>query len=126
MKIYASVLSVLLAGAAFAADTAATPVATAMTTPAKPAKSMTAVGSVVSADVVGNTLTVEGKKKVQWTFSVPAAAKITQSKKAITIGDIAAGSKVAVRYTKDGAALTASSIKVWPAKKAAPADSTKK
>ncbi len=125
MKFYACALSALLVGGAFAANT--TPAVTSVATP-KPAKAMTAMGSVVSADVVGNTLTVAGKKKAQWTFSVPASAKITQGKKniALTIGDLSTGTKVAVKYTKDGDTLTAVSIKVWAAKKAAPADSAKK
>jgi len=126
MKIYACVLSAVLACAAFAADSTSTPAVTSV--PAKHVKSMTAMGSVSSTDLVGNTITVEGKKKAQWTFEVPATAKLTQGKgkKAIALGDINSGDKVAVKYTKDGDTLTASSIKVWPAKKAAPADSSKK
>jgi len=126
MKPYAYLLSgLLLTGAAFAAaaDTTAT---AASSVPAKPAKSMTAMGVVVSTDVVGNTLTVEGKKKIQWTFAIPVAAKISQGKKILTLGDITPGSKVAVKYTKDGAMLNASSVKALSIKKTAPADTTKK
>jgi len=119
MKIYTYILSLLLIGSAFAADlatasSAKSPVASAST---KTVKSLTATGSVLSLDMVGNTITVEGKKKVLWTFSVPATAKILEGKKAIVFGDIAAGFKIAVKYTKDGDTLTASMIRVWPVKK---------
>jgi hypothetical protein len=120
MKAYAYALSALLVGAAFAAEAAA-PVAATTAAPAK-AKTMQATGKVVSTDAVGNTLIVEGRKKTQWTFAVPATAKITEGKKSISLVDVTVGTKVMVRYTKDGETMNAATIKVMPAK----ADSTKK
>ena len=119
MKIYAYALSALLIGGALVMDTAATGNQSSVVATSKPAKSLHKEGSVVSTDVIGNTIVVEGKgrNKSQWIFSIPISAKITQGKKIITLGDITAGSKVAVKYTKDGDTLNVSSIQVVNAKK---------
>ena len=117
MKTYAYILCALLTGGAFTVETLASEGSNAPATSAKHARTLTAAGTVTSIDVVGNTLIVEGRKKSSLTFSIPANTKITQNKKTITLGDITTGSKVVVRYTKDGDTLTAASIKVWPAKK---------
>ena len=79
---------------------------------------LSATGLVIAADIVGNTITIEGKgkKKPQWTFSVPTTAKISQGKKTITLGDIISGSTVAVKYNKDGDTLNATSIRLVPTK----------
>ncbi len=121
MKIQAYIFSLLLLTAAFAVDVSATdgknPVATPITKPAT--SSMNVTGSVISIDIIGNSVTIEGgrKKKIQWVFSIPMSAKIMQGKKIIALRDITIGSKISVRYTKDDDTLNASSIKLWPSKK---------
>jgi hypothetical protein len=119
MKIRAYALSVLLIGGALVIDTAATDNQSSAATTAKPQKLLHKEGSVVSMDVIGNTIVVEGRgrNKPQWIFSIPINAKITQGKKSITLGDITVGSKVAVKYTKDGDTLNVSSIQVVYIKK---------
>jgi hypothetical protein len=109
----------LFIGGALVMDTSATGNQNPVATPAKPVISLHKEGSVVSTDVIGNTIVVEGKgrKKPQWIFSIPITAKITQGKKIITLRDITLGSKVAVKYTKDGDTLNVSSIQVVSAKK---------
>ena len=115
MKPYAYFLCVMLAGATMAAENpAATPAAATLSSKAK---SLSATGLVVSTDMVGNTITVNGKKKAQWVFAVPANAKITQGKKALSFADIAVGSKVSVAYVREGDVLTSSSIKIILGKK---------
>jgi len=120
MKMIACVASAILASSIYAADVVAPtntqPVIANMS--AKAMKSLTATGLVISVDMVGNTLTIEGKKKATLVFSVPATAKILEGKKSIVLGDIAIGFKVAVKYTKDGDTLQASKIQVLVAKKA--------
>ena len=119
MKTYAYIVGALLIGGAFAIDVYAYDTSSVAAAPARHAKSLAMAGTVVSIDVVGNTLIVEGrgKKKAQLTFAIPANAKITENKKAITLGDITTGVKVAVRYTKDHDTLTAFSVKVLSLKK---------
>jgi hypothetical protein len=53
------------------------------------------MGTVVSVDAVANTIIVKTKKGED-TLSVDAAAKIMSGKKAITLGDLKAESKVTV------------------------------
>lgn len=119
MKTYACVVGALLVGGAFAIDVSANDASSIATAPARHIKTRAMAGTVVSIDVVGNTLSVEGrgKKNARLTFAIPANAKITENKKAITLGDITTGVKVAVRYTKDGDTLTAASVKVLVPKK---------
>jgi hypothetical protein len=119
MKINTCILSVLFVGSVLAANSASLsdPKVVVTNTSAKAAKFFSAMGSVITVDMVGNTLAVQGKKKNQWLFSVPANAKILEGKKAIVLGDIIIGFKVSVKYTKEGDTLTASVIKVWPTKK---------
>ncbi len=122
MKIYACVLSALLIGGIFAVDVSAKSAKKSVSMSInKPSKSMTAAGTVLSVDMVGNTITVEGKgkKKPQWIFSVPVNARILiqSGKKSLTLADISAGAKVSVKYYKDGDTLNASLIRVWPTKK---------
>ena len=115
MKTCAYILCVMLAGAAIAAENpAATPAAATLSSKAK---SQSATGTVVSTDMVGNTITVKGKKKAQWIFAVPANTKITQGKKVVAFADIAVGSKVSIAYVREGDVLTSSSIKVILGKK---------
>lgn len=120
MKFPAYIFSLLVLAAAFAVDVSATDgkksVATLIT---KPITSMKVTGAVVSVDLIGNTITIEGirKKKIQWNFSVPMTAKIMQGKKTIAFRDITLGAKISVRYTKDGDTLNAVSIWLWPGKK---------
>ena len=117
MKTYAYALTAMLAfQGAVLADEAAAAAPAAATAPAAPAKakSMNLKGAVVSTDAVGNTITVKGKKE-DVTVSVPATAKITEGKKTVALADIAAGSKVTVKYTEENGTKTASSIKVAPA-----------
>ena len=114
MKTSAYLLCALLTGGIFA--TGVTASAPAPATSSKKISSMSATGIVVTIDAVGNTITVKGKKK-QWTFAIPANAKIMQGRKPIVLMDIASGSKVTVRYFKDGDTLSASSIKVLPTAK---------
>ena len=131
MKTYAYALSAMLAlqGAVMAADAPAaapapeaTPAAAApaAAAPAKaaPAKTKTLSGAVVSTDAVGNTIVIKGKKADE-TVSVPATAKIMEGGKAVALADIAAGSKVVVKYTEENGAKTAASVKVTPAAAAA-------
>lgn len=110
-----------------AAAPAAKPAAAAPATKAKAEKPATlrARGEVVSVDAVANTLTVKGKKADE-TFAVAATAKIKKGKTEIKLGDIAAGDKVSVSYTKDGGAMTATAVRVAPAKAAAVPASVKK
>ena len=120
MKTYAYILGALLIGGVFAVDVSANGGKKSVMAPVtQTSKSMNAAGSVLSIDIIGNTITVEGgrKKKIQWVFSVPAVAKIMEGKKVISLGDITTGSKVSVHYTKDRDTLNASFIKVWPIKK---------
>jgi len=98
--------------------------ATTKTETVKAPAAMKAHGEVVSVDAVANTLTVKGKK-ADVTFAVSATAKITSGKKEVKLADITAGSKVAVTYMKDGATMTASAIKVLPAKAAKAAKASK-
>lgn len=114
MKIRAYLLCALLAGAAFAA--APSVATTAIRAQAKAAKSLSATGLIESTDMVGNTITVKGKK-AQWVFAVPANTKIAAGKKTLAFADITTGSKVSVRYVKDADTLTAFSIKVLALKK---------
>ena len=120
MKIYACILSMMLASGALAADgsvkSGRKPIAASIR---KLSKSTIAAGTVISTDIVGNTITVlgRGKKKIQWIFSVPANAKITEGKKIVALRDVTTGSKIFVRYAKDGDTLNAYSIKVWPPKR---------
>ena len=119
MKKIALALSalVVLNVAAMANDAAATTTktTTTKTETVKAPAALKAHGEVVSVDAVANTLTVKGKK-ADVTFAVSATAKITSGKKEVKLADITAGSKVAVSYTKEGTTMTASSIKVMPAK----------
>ena len=120
MKIRAWVLSTLLfVNGAFIMDAAASGDLNSPAVPVKAAKTLRATGSVASVDIIANTITVvgRGRKKPQWIFSVPTGAKITQGKKAIALGDITTGSSLAVKYTKDGDTLNASSIQVLRPKK---------
>ena len=114
MKTSAYILCALLTGGVFAADV--TPSAKTSVSASKKISSLIATGVVVATDAVGNTITVKGKKK-QWTFAVPANAKIAQGKKPVALMDITSGSKVVVHYFKDGDTLSASSIKVLPTAK---------
>ena len=127
---YALSALIVLQAAAMAAEAPATVTTTKTTTTktetVKTPAAMKARGEVVSVDAVANTLTIKGHKG-DVTFAVAATAKITSGKKEVKLADIAVGSKVAVTYTKDGATMTASAIKVVPAKKAAaPAEAPKK
>ena len=116
----------VLSGALLAAP-AATTAAAAPAPKAKVEKpaGMHARGEVVSVDAVANTLTVKGKKADE-TFTVAATAKIKKGKTEIKLGDIMAGDKVSVTYTKAAGAMTASAVRVMPAKAAATPASVKK
>ena len=138
MKKYALALSALmiLSGVAMAADapaaTTTTKTTTTKTKTVKVAKTTTpaakkAMGAVISVDAVANTLTIKSHKDTA-TYAISATAKITSGKKEVKLADITAGEHVSVTYTKDGATMTASSVKVMPAmakakKAAAPAAS---
>ena len=127
---YALSALIVLQAAAMAAEAPAaattTKTKTTTTETVKAPAVMKARGEVVSVDAVANTLTIKGHKG-DVTFAVAASAKITNGKKEAKLADITVGSKVAVTYTKDGATMTASAVKVVPAKKApAPAEAPKK
>ena len=120
---YALSALIVLQAAAMAAEAPAkaattTKVKATTTETAKAPRALKTRGEVVSVDAVGNTLTIKGRKS-DVTFAVAADAKIMNGKKEEKLADIATGSKVAVTYTKDGATMTASAIKVVPMKKAA-------
>ena len=110
-----------------AAATTAKPAAAAPTAKVKAEKpaAMHARGEVVSVDAVANTLTVKGKKADE-TFTVAATAKIKKGKTEIKLGDILAGDKVSVTYLKDSGVMTASAVKVMPAKAASAPAAVKK
>ena len=120
MKIYACILSMMLASGALATDGSVKSGRKSIAASVrKLSKSTIAAGTVISTDIVGNTITIEsrGKKKIQWLFSVPANAKITGGQKIVALRDVSIGAKISVRYAKDGDTLNAYSIKVWPPKK---------
>ena len=120
MKIQVYIFSLLLLTATFAVDISETGGKKSVATPiTKPVNSMNVTGSVISIDIIGNTVTIESgrKKKNQWVFSIPMSAKIMQGKKIIALRDISLGAKISVRYTKNGDTLSASSIKLLPNKK---------
>jgi hypothetical protein len=109
----AAVLS--LGVSAFAADAASAeakaPAAEAKVPAAKPAKSMTYAGTVVSSDAIANTLVVKGAKGEE-TFSIAPATKITMGKKEVKIADLAKDEKMTVKYSEENGAKTASSVKI--------------
>ena len=99
------------APASASASAQAAPAADAKATAAKPAKSMTLAGTVVSSDAIANTLVVKGSKGEE-TFSIAPTAKITMGKKEVKIADVAKDEKVTVKYTEENGAKTASAVKI--------------
>ncbi len=115
----AAILAVALAVpmAAFAQGTTAAP-KKATTTAAKKAP---AVASHTTSGVVkssSDTSLVVTKGSKDETFTLNAATKKT--------GELATGAKVTVAYTMDGKDMVATSVKVAPAKAAAPKKAAKK
>jgi Cu/Ag efflux protein CusF len=86
----------------------------------KPMAHMTAVhkkvaykmfkGSVVSVDPTANSIVVKGKKGEE-TFAVGPTTKLTLRKKAATLADFVAGTKVSVSYSVDNGKNVASAIR---------------
>lgn len=68
------------------------------------------MGSVVSVDTTANTLVVKGKKG-DVTFEVAPKAKIKVGAKAVTLGELAVGSKVTVIYKEEGGKKVATAIR---------------
>jgi hypothetical protein len=125
MKTYAYILSAMLAfqGAVLAADAPAAAAADAKPAAAAPAKAKASkstqlTGAVVSTDAVGNTIVIKGKKE-DATIAVSATTKIMDGKKTVALADIAAGTKVTVKFTEENGTKTASSIKIAGAAKTA-------
>jgi len=58
----------------------------------------TVKGAVVSADSVGNTITIQKADQQQMTFLVPEKAIITQESQNIGLTDIGASSFVTIQY----------------------------
>lgn len=90
--------------------------------PAKKEATSTISGTVVSVDAIANTIIVKVKKGED-TLAVEAGAKIKSGKKDVTLGEIAADSKVTVTCKKVDGKNVATTIvaKAAAAPKAAPA-----
>lgn len=84
---------------------------------AKAAKATVARGEIVKADATSVTLKTKAGEE---SFAINTDTKITQSGKAMTSADLAAGETATVSYTKAGDQMTATKI-VLAAKKAAKA-----
>ncbi len=89
---------------------------------AKAPKATTARGEIVKADAASVTLKTKAGEE---SFVINNDTKITQSGKAMTTADLAAGETATVSYTKTGDQMTATKI-VLAAKKAPKAAKTPK
>lgn len=106
-----------LAGVAAAQTTKPPEKAPAQKAEKKPA-ARTARGTVKSAGA--DTIVVAGKdkgKETEWTFAVDPKTKIKKGGKDVAAADLAAGDRVAVRYTEDAGKATAQTVTVAGAAK---------
>jgi hypothetical protein len=110
-----SILVAFLAMVAFVGGAVAQETKTATPAPAvekpmsKKVKTMKVYGTVVTYEA-GKIVKVKGAKEKEWTFDVGPNAKIK--------GEIKEGSRVGVRYMKEGDKLVATSIYLAHSKKA--------
>jgi len=86
-----------------------------------PAKVKQATGEVAAVDVKAKTITVKTKKG-DVTAMVDDKTKIMMGKDMKTLADIKAGDKVTVKYSETDGKMTAKTIAIKPAEKAAPAE----
>jgi hypothetical protein len=116
MKLVRALVIALSCTALLFAQAATEPAAKAAPAAKKEAVKMV-MGTVVSVDAVANTIIVK-TKKAEETISVAADAKIMSGKKAITLGDLKAESKVTLSCKMVDGKLVASKITESAAKAA--------
>jgi nitrous oxidase accessory protein NosD len=113
----------LACGLVFAqASTDAAKPAAAKPAAAKPAaaSALTMSGKVVSVDAIANTIIIKTKKGED-TLGVDPAAKITEGKNTLALGDIKPDMHAVITYKKVEGKKTATEIKINHPKAAAPA-----
>ncbi len=115
MRRILTILAVVLMVGSFAAAQTQTGQTTekAKATKSVKAKTPTAHGEIVKSDTT--SITVKTKTGEE-SFTINNDTKITQSGKAITTADLAAGETATVSYTKSGEQMTATKIVVAPKK----------
>jgi hypothetical protein len=79
---------------------------------AQPADTLTASGELVSVDSKASTLSVKTATGSEMTFKYDNDTKISGAAKGVVGLATMAGSQVTIRYKKDGASMTATSIDV--------------
>ncbi|MFA5779733.1 MAG: hypothetical protein WC947_06320 [Elusimicrobiota bacterium] len=85
-------------------------------------KSMSITGEVVAVDIANSQVTIKNEKKGETQIvTVDAKTKLTKEDKAIQLSELAAGTKVSVRYRMEAEKNIATSIKVKVPKPAAKA-----
>ncbi len=104
---------VLMAGSFAAAQTQTGQTEKPKATKTAKAKATTARGEIVKSDATSVTVKTKAGEE---NFSINNDTKITQSGKAITAADLAAGETATVSYTKAGDTMTATKIVVAPKK----------
>ncbi len=116
MRRILTVLAIVLMAGSFAAaqtQTGQTEKPKATKSMSKAPKATTARGEIVKSDATSVTVKTKAGEE---SFSINNDTKITQSGKAITTADLAAGETATVSYTKTGDQMTATKIVVAPKK----------